>query len=246
MTECIFDHKKIGIMTGKVKLADGNQLCAPHWKALGFNTTTDATKAATISSEMAISHLTSGTSLKDALKEQSSDKLNRIKVMLDDAGVSDLFGTKKEVKALPEIISDDETILYATSGLVDGNTILAVLTNSRIIFVDKGMVYGIKSSEIPLNMINGVSYSKGMVLGSISVVNGAITTKIDNVSKATAPIFVEKIKDATAALKQNSQQTIVTNTSSTADEILKFKNLLDQGIITDEEFTAKKKELLGL
>ncbi|UTC13203.1 hypothetical protein A4W75_05460 [Latilactobacillus curvatus] len=195
---------------------------------------------------MAISHLTSGTSLKDALKERSSEKLNRIKVMLDDAGVSDLFGTKKEVKALPEIISDNENILYATSGLVDGNTVLAVLTDIRILFIDKGLVYGIKSSEIPLNMINGVSYSKGMVLGSISVVNGAITTKIDNVSKATAPIFVDKIKDATAALKQNSQQTIVTNTSSTADEILKFKNLLDQGIITDEEFTAKKKELLGL
>ena len=33
---------------------------------------------------------------------------------------------------------------------------------------------------------------------------------------------------------------------SSADEILKFKNLLDAGIITQEEFEAKKKELLGL
>lgn len=31
-----------------------------------------------------------------------------------------------------------------------------------------------------------------------------------------------------------------------ADEIIKFKSLLDQGIITQEEFDAKKKQLLGL
>jgi hypothetical protein len=34
--------------------------------------------------------------------------------------------------------------------------------------------------------------------------------------------------------------------TSNADEILKFKNLLDSGIITQEEFDAKKKQLLGL
>lgn len=36
------------------------------------------------------------------------------------------------------------------------------------------------------------------------------------------------------------------NNSSQADEILKFKNLLDQGIISEEEFDAKKKQLLNL
>lgn len=36
------------------------------------------------------------------------------------------------------------------------------------------------------------------------------------------------------------------STTSAADEIMKFKNLLDQGIITQAEFDAKKKMLLGL
>lgn len=35
-------------------------------------------------------------------------------------------------------------------------------------------------------------------------------------------------------------------TISAADEIIKFKNLLDQGIITQEEFNAKKKQLLDI
>ncbi|MFR7484891.1 MAG: SHOCT domain-containing protein [Acutalibacter sp.] len=33
---------------------------------------------------------------------------------------------------------------------------------------------------------------------------------------------------------------------SSADEIAKFKSLLDQGVITQDEFDAKKKQLLGL
>ena len=43
-----------------------------------------------------------------------------------------------------------------------------------------------------------------------------------------------------AAAQQSSQQT------SAADEIKKFKELLDMGAITQEEFGAKKKQLLGL
>ena len=39
-------------------------------------------------------------------------------------------------------------------------------------------------------------------------------------------------------------QTIIKQTS--ADELKKFKELLDMGAITQEEFDAKKKQLLGL
>lgn len=35
------------------------------------------------------------------------------------------------------------------------------------------------------------------------------------------------------------------NGVSSADEILKYKQLLDQGVITEEEFQNKKKELMG-
>jgi hypothetical protein len=34
--------------------------------------------------------------------------------------------------------------------------------------------------------------------------------------------------------------------TSAADELKKFKELLDMGVITQEEFDAKKKQLLGL
>ena len=39
---------------------------------------------------------------------------------------------------------------------------------------------------------------------------------------------------------------VVTQEISSADELKKYKELLDNGIITEEEFNAKKKQLLGL
>lgn len=45
--------------------------------------------------------------------------------------------------------------------------------------------------------------------------------------------------------KSSNQQTII-QPASTADEILKLKSLLDSEIITEEEFNAKKKQLLDL
>ena len=45
---------------------------------------------------------------------------------------------------------------------------------------------------------------------------------------------------------KNPKPTITTQAVSPADELKKFKELLDAGIITQEEFDAKKKQLLGL
>ncbi|MBR4287592.1 MAG: SHOCT domain-containing protein [Clostridia bacterium] len=50
-------------------------------------------------------------------------------------------------------------------------------------------------------------------------------------------------------IDESSETTVVNDTTETlsnTDEIKKFKELLDMGAITQEEFDAKKKELLGL
>ena len=43
-----------------------------------------------------------------------------------------------------------------------------------------------------------------------------------------------------------SSEPATATVASAADEILKYKELLDKGIITAEEFSAKKAQLLGL
>ncbi|WP_225352574.1 PH domain-containing protein [Lacticaseibacillus nasuensis] len=187
---------------------------------------------------------------KDGRKTPESDnRMAEIQKQFADAGVSDLWGTKKEVKALPEILGESEIVKYATSGLVAGTTVLMVCTDSRILFIDKGMLYGIKSTEIPLNMVNAVSYSTGLMFGTISITNGATITKVENVNKGTAQMMVDAINANRSALNRPQAQSSPAPQSalpSAADQIREFKGLLDDGIITQSEFDAKKKELLGL
>ena len=52
-------------------------------------------------------------------------------------------------------------------------------------------------------------------------------------------LIMQKINDA----KSNSSNS---NNNSAADELKKFKELLDAGVINEEEFNKKKKELLNL
>ena len=54
------------------------------------------------------------------------------------------------------------------------------------------------------------------------------------------------ISKNTQQLQLEQQKEITTKNPSSADEIAKFKKLLDDGVITQEEFDAKKKQLLGL
>lgn len=60
-----------------------------------------------------------------------------------------------------------------------------------------------------------------------------------------ADYIKEKI-DEIKRQKSAPQATTVVQQASAADELKKFKELLDMGVITQEEFNAKKKQLLGL
>lgn len=54
----------------------------------------------------------------------------------------------------------------------------------------------------------------------------------------------KKLKESNKVVSDTNSQT--EKYISTADEILKFKQLLDMGVITQDEFDLKKKELLGM
>ena len=60
-------------------------------------------------------------------------------------------------------------------------------------------------------------------------------------------VIREKLEEAIRACEStDATPVVVQNALSTADELKKFKELLDMGVITQDEFDAKKKQLLGL
>jgi hypothetical protein len=57
---------------------------------------------------------------------------------------------------------------------------------------------------------------------------------------------VTYVKERIDFIKKAQVKQLSATTVSPADEILKYKNLLDIGAITSDEYEAKKKQLLAL
>lgn len=71
-------------------------------------------------------------------------------------------------------------------------------------------------------------------------------TKTDSFTYRTAIQSAQNIISNFEYMKNSVASESNASPSSTADEIKKFKDLLDSGAITQEEFDTKKKQLLGL
>jgi len=179
---------------------------------------------------------------KTASKEELKYEYNRIAAELGD----DQFFTKKELNYLPEILQDGEQILAFSSGLMNNNTWLISLTDRRIIFLNKGMIYGLKQEVIPLNRVNAVSGSTGLIFGKIIITDGAKDREITNVWKKTVRLFTNKCQDAIHAINQNQHQ--VPQQQPNEDpyaKLEKLASLKQKGIITEDEFEKEKKKILG-
>lgn len=185
-------------------------------------------------------------------RQEYKDNLQKVYRQFNDVGIQAVSGVGKEIKYLAKVIDfdDGEKILYAASGLVSGNTVLVVCTSMRVLFIDRGMVYGVRTSEIPLDKVNDVSYSQGVFFGRISVTNGATTTEISWVEKKVTPKLVEAIRKAAAKYRKNDNTLHMSTEDKSApsyiEQLKQLKELEIQGVITEDEFEAKKKKLLGL
>lgn len=168
---------------------------------------------------------------------------NRIAKEIGD----DQFFTKKELNYLPEILSDGEQVLAFTSGLMDGNTWLITLTDRRIIFLDKGMIYGLKQTTIDLDKINSISGQTGLFFGKIAIEDGASSRMIENVWKKTVATFTNKVRDAIEAKKAESRHAPIPQKAEddVVTKLEKLATLLDKGIINQEEFTQQKAKILA-
>lgn len=133
------------------------------------------------------------------------------------------------------------SLLFIAVGVI----LLIAFRKFEFVLTDK-RVYGIarfgKRVDIPINQISSVSMS---VLNTLSVASSSgmiafsfMQNKYE-VHKAISQIIMQK-QDA------QSYVTVKNNSQSEADELKKYKELLDSGTITPEEFEAKKKQILGL
>lgn len=156
-------------------------------------------------------------------------------------------------RAIPEnltsLIPAGENVLAVVSGIQDG-TAFWVLTDKNIV-MSRYTVFKEtpKSSEIAaISMITGIeSKVVNAADGSkrIIVSRASNTDELFGVSNATAAQFISLLNEARSNSTLGGQVTIQPANNDPATAIRKLKELLDDGLISGEEFEVKRKEILA-
>ena len=149
--------------------------------------------------------------------------------------------------ATSAVVSYFPGIIIGILGCVIIVTIAKVINNCSIMVTDKRVIGKInkKNVDLPIDSISAVGTGGGSSI-TVSTASGVIRFKwIENneeIRRILSKLIMQRQEDA----KKQIVSSPVAESTSNADELKKYKELLDSGVITQEEFDAKKKQLLGL
>ena len=132
-----------------------------------------------------------------------------------------------------------------TGNFSDGEKTIYYADCIGIQFKESGMQLGYLQLETASALMNNRAsnfFNENSFTFEGSVLNSQMKEVADYIR-----IKVEECKEEwTTEQAKATQSGVPASTISAADELKKFKELLDSGVITQEEFDAKKKQLLGL
>ena len=150
-----------------------------------------------------------------------------------------------ERKMLYHLLESDERLECLCGGVFKTNYGVVVATDRRIIFLDKGIIAS-EVAELAYNSIESISYSGGMMRGSLNFgLVGATTLSIEKVMpKEQAKVFADVVRKH-LNIGQTAAAPTVVQTASAMDELEKAAALYERGLLTPEEFAAKKAQLLN-
>lgn len=131
------------------------------------------------------------------------------------------------------IISRKGFLAFATQGIKGDKTI--PLSSIYSVQFKEGSFW--LNGYIQIGLGGSVESTKG-IFDATKDENTIMFNKAHNLEASKIKNFIEKF-----ILERNNNSS--NNQTSIADEILKFKSLLDSGIISQEEFDKKKQQLLN-
>lgn len=250
--ECLCCGKSMGAFSGKVPVSDG-YVCTDCWSRAGLETSMNALMA---------SNQYSGDSIRRMVevKEKNQSLVDNFKptkvvgsLSFDDNSQTFLVVKSKKNKDLYsysqivdfELLEDGESI---TKGRL-GRAVAGGLLFGGVGAIVGGVTGGkktksiCKSLQIKITFRNSPHQNEYLSFIAAEVKTNSFVYKTAYKSAQDALSALQVAVDSANASNSDAQQM---QAVSGADEILKYKNLLDSGIITEEEFNAKKAQLLGL
>ncbi len=154
------------------------------------------------------------------------------------------FINKLAFTGISTMIAEDETI-KGVSNCIDSDGAGAIIVTNKNFYSFKLMgILKSESKSIPINKISSYSISGGLTKDLI-ISEGTsqyIYKTVSNYESILTAIKNEKSNN----LEVSNIQPPIEKETDIAVELRKFKSLLDEGLITQEDFDKKKAALLGI
>ena len=163
-----------------------------------------------------------------------------------------------ERNMLYNLLEDDETLECLVGGKFGpdlGRSHIArdkslhsgvgVATDRRVIFIDAGFISA-EVAELPYSSVETISYSTGFARGGLKIAaRGATSLQMEMIQPmGQAKVFADAVRKHLNAGQTVAAPTVV-QTASAMDELEKAAALYERGLLTREEFDAKKAQLLN-
>ncbi len=154
------------------------------------------------------------------------------------------LGGGREIKKLAGYLWEGETVERMTTGAYGKGTGLVVMTDRRLLFVQDGVMS--KSTEdFPYSKVSSVSWNSGMMLGTIVVFASGNKAEIKNVNKDDGKEIVDRLRERLADSPAASSAGPAPAQADVMGQLKQLGELKAAGVLSQEEFDAKKAELLS-
>lgn len=152
------------------------------------------------------------------------------------------FGSRREIKKLESVLHPGETVKSMVGGGYGGKTGVLVLTDTRLLFFADGWTSQ-THEDFPLSVVSSVGFSGGMLTSKLTIHASGNVTDITSVPKTDGKQFAEDARVALQAARSGSSAP-APPADDPVDQLAKLGQLKEAGVLTDDEFAAKKAELL--
>lgn len=245
MSNCILCSTELKFMNkptfGSGKLSDGGVVCTSCYKKINNANPKVVAKL----KRHSLADVQNLLEEREQAKSEKNSRFDKIKYHIKSLGLdnaSTFFG-RKEINELPEILNLNENIDNIIQGTYNNGQGILVSTNRRLVFIDKGLLYGLKVEDFPLDKITSIQYETGLILGKVKIHTSSNIATIDNIEKGAARKFAEFVRNKLSEPKSTS--TPASNAEpDVLEQLEKLGKLKESGIISEEEFSEQKKKLL--
>ncbi|MDR1285414.1 MAG: PH domain-containing protein [Campylobacteraceae bacterium] len=170
-----------------------------------------------------------------------------IQNQLKSLNVENELLNRKEIKELPNILWDNERLQKIVVGIYNNNMGMLVATDKRLIFIDKGLFYGLRIEDFGYDKISSIQYELGILTGDITIYVSNNKAKITHIAKQQAKDFCVHARNYISGQKSDLPSSAISSQLSSKnviDEIERLFKLKESGAITDGEFNALKNKLM--